>query len=106
MSASHHGAFPDRQKTVVDLARHAALMERFESQVNGTAKRQYSQGRISGDDDGDLAIAMTTDLKKHIIMIRFGQPTEWIGLGLREAQEIRDMLTARIMELKGTPVEA
>lgn len=82
------------------------MLKRFESQVNGTAKREYSQGRISAEDDGDLVMAMTTDVRKGVIIIRFGKPTEWIGLGLEEAVAMRDGLTRRIMELRGVPVEA
>lgn len=106
MSVQHHGAFPQSQPKVFDAAKFAALAERFDAQVNGTAKREYSQGRMGAEDDGDLAYAITTDQRHGTIVIRFGKPTEWIGLDLKAAQELRDNLTERIMALKGIPVEA
>ena len=81
-------------------------MQRFNEQCEGTAKREYSQGRIGAEDDGDLAVAMTTDMQRGVIVIRFGKPTEWIGMGLKEALHFRSLLTERIMQLRGVPLEA
>ena len=88
MSASHHG---DK----------SGLMRRFIEQSTGTAKREWSAGRMGAEDDGDLAYAMATDTRKGVIIMRFGKPVEWLGLGIREAEELRDQLTERLMELRG-----
>lgn len=95
MSASHHG------NDGVDI-------RRFMEQVTGTAKREYPAGRMGADDDGALSYAMATDDRTRTIIIRFPKPTEWIGLGITEATELRDQLDERIMALrlgaaKGTP---
>ena len=76
------------------------IMRRFISQVDGKAKRQYSQGRMSAEDDGDLAIAVGVDPQRKIIIIRFGKPIEWIGLGIAETEELIETLKDKIDKLK------
>jgi hypothetical protein len=88
MSAQHHGEKDD-------------LRRRFLEQVTGTARREWSAGRMGGDDDGTLAYTMATDQKRGVIVMRFGKPVEWIGLGIKEAEELRDQLTERLMALRG-----
>ncbi len=56
---------------------------------------------MGAEDDGDLAYALTNDDKHQTIVLRFGKPVEWIGLGLKEAEELRNQLTERIMALRG-----
>lgn len=87
---SHHGEKPQSD-----------LIQRFMDQANGTARREWSAGRMGGEDDGDLAYSMATDTKRQVIVIRFGKPVEWIGLGVEEATQLRDSLNERIMALRG-----
>ena len=90
MAANHHGD-------------HEALkaMRRLSGQLDGTARREYSAGRMGAEDDGDLAYAITTDDRHRVIVIRFGKPVEWFGLGVKEAEELRDQLTDRLRALRG-----
>lgn len=94
MSASHHGDHRSEQEL-------HALRKRFLEQVAGNAKREWSAGRMGGDDEGDLTYAMTTDAKRGVIVINYGKPVVWIGLGIVEAEQLRDQLTERLMELRG-----
>ena len=97
MSAAHHGDGRSEREL-------ADIRKRFLDQINGTAKREYPQGRMGAEDDGALSMAMTTDMKHRTIVIRFGKPVEWIGLGAVEAEQLRDSLTERLMELRGITV--
>lgn len=99
MSASHHG--PEREPE--EEQRRRELMSRFLEQVEGKAKRIYSAGRVSADDDGDLALAVAADKEKKIVIIRFGKPVEWIGLGPKEVNGLINMLTEKLRQL-GEPV--
>lgn len=90
MSASHHG---ERDQS--------DLLRRFLDQASGTAKREWSAGRMGATDDGDLAYAIATDTARQAIVIRFGKPVEWIGLGVKEAEVLRDQLTDRLLALRG-----
>jgi len=92
MAASHHGQESGELKKLID---------RFHDQIAGTARREYPAGRMGAEDDGVLTLAMTTDVRHSTIMIRFGKPVEWIGLGIAEAEYLRDQLTERLMDLRG-----
>lgn len=90
MSLSHHG---DKSE----------IMQRFLDQVNGKTKRQYSAGRMGAEDDGDLAFAIATDTRRSVIIIRFGKPVEWIGLGISDTERLIEQLEERLRELRGVP---
>ncbi len=79
--------------------RQRELMERFVAQAEGKARRAYSAGRIGPDDDGDLAMAVAADRLKGVVILRFGKPVEWIGLGPAECKGLIDMLTEKLREL-------
>jgi hypothetical protein len=94
MGLSHHGD----PRSEIELHN---LRKRFLQQMDGTSQRQYSAGRMGAEDDGDLAYAITTDMRHRSIVLRFGKPVEWIGLGVTEAEQLRDQLTERLLELRG-----
>ena len=94
MSASHHSDGRSEREL-------AKLRERFLQQVDGNSKREWSQGRMGAEDDGDLSYALATDTKRGVIVMRFGKPVEWLGFGIKEAEQLRDELTDRLMELRG-----
>jgi len=90
MSVPHHG-----DKTPEQLE----LIRRFMDQQDGKAKREYSAGRMGGEDDGDLAFAMRVDDAHKSIIIDFGKPIVWIGLGVEDAKNLIDQLSDRILYL-------
>ena len=90
MSTQHHG---DGERS--------ELMKRFMEQQTGEYMRKFPDGRTGADDDGELTYAIATDDKHRTIVIRFAHPTEWIGLNVEAATELRDQLTERLMALRG-----
>ena len=92
MSLSHHG---DDQFD---------KMQRLIDQINGTARREYPRGRMGAEDDGSLSYMMSSDTARSTIIIRFGKPVEWIGLGIEDAEHLRDELDKRLLELRGISV--
>lgn len=102
MSSSHHGdgRFPEDPEM---RKKQDELFQRFIAQAEGKVKRQYSMGRISPDDDGDLAMAFTADKAKNIVVLRFGKPVEWIGMGPAEVNGMINLLVEKMHEL-GEPV--
>lgn len=94
MGLSHHGD-PRSEKELHELRK------RFLEQAAGKDRRNWSAGRMGAEDAGDLAYAITTDARKGVIVIKFGKPVEWIGLGIVEAEQLRDQLSERLMELRG-----
>jgi hypothetical protein len=97
MGAAHHGEFsPEEQR------KQRELMERFIGQVEDRAKRNYSQGRIGANDDGDLAMAITADRAKNIVIIDFGKPVTWMGLPPEQVNGLVNLLMQKLREL-GAP---
>ena len=89
MATSHHG--PEE----------LSLIKQFTEQLEGRARQRYPHGKLNTDDRGSLALAMAVDKAKGVIIIDFGKPVDWIGLRLEDAELIRDMLTAKMLELRG-----
>jgi len=90
MSVQHHGS--DEQ---------SRLLDRFREQMNGQYVREFPSGRTGADDDGELTYAISTDDKHRTIVIKFAHPTEWIGLDVQSATDLRDQLTERLLALRG-----
>ncbi len=93
MSLSHHGDHKQLE-----------AMRRFADQIDGTARRKYPSGRMGAEDDGELSYALATDDKHRTIIIRFGKPIEWVGLGIKDAEDLRDQLTDRLAALRAGAV--
>lgn len=90
MATQHHGD-----------GEGSELLKRFMEQQTGEYMRRFPDGRTGADDDGELTYAIATDDKHRTIVIRFAHPTEWIGLNVEAATELRDQLTERLMALRG-----
>jgi hypothetical protein len=61
---------------------------------------QFPHGKISPEDEGQLLVAIATDLAKGVIFIAFPKPVKWLGLPLAEAKEIRARLDKHIANLE------
>ncbi len=61
-------------------------------------ERFYPRGKITADDDGAIAIRMA--VKSNTLIIDFGKPVHWIGLGLQDVRSLRVMLDRYIRELE------
>lgn len=93
MSIQHHS----------DNSDHREALDRFMSQITGSGKRAWPNGRINGEDDGATAYAIAADPVRKVILIRFPKPMEWIGFDVKSAAQLRDALTAKISELTQAP---
>jgi hypothetical protein len=60
----------------------------------------YPRGKITADDEGGIAIRMA--VKANTLIIDFGKPVAWIGLGLQDVRSLRTMLDRYIRELEVT----
>ena len=98
MAASHHGVPNDRDPS------QDALMRRLVEQCERRAKREYPQGRVGGDDEGALAMAVAADRAKGIVRIDFGKPVEWLGLPPEEAVALAQLLIQKAREASSEPL--
>ena len=94
MSTSHHGSNADPVNPEMDR-----IIKRLMQQLDGTARREYPAGRMGYKDDGALSYAITTDHAHKVVVIRFGKPVEWIGLGAKECVQLAENLIARAKEI-------
>lgn len=90
MSLSHHGD-----------AEELASIRRLVDQLNGTARREYPAGRMGAEDDGTLSYSVAADPVHQTVIIRFGKPVEWIGLGIEDIDRLIEKLSEKKMELRG-----
>ena len=58
---------------------------------------QYPRGKLNADDEGQLAIAITT--KDKTVVIDFGKGVTWLGLGAEEARQLGRNLLRRADEI-------
>lgn len=100
MSTAHHGQVPsDDGKTAMD-----EIMRRFVDQVEGRAKRKFSDGRIGPNDDGDVSFACSADAKNKIVILDFGKPVSWIGMQPEQAVAIAEMLVKFARQVSDRPL--
>ena len=90
MATPHHGD-----------ERYSELMKRFIEQAEGKSNRTYPNGRVGADDEGELAYAIAADPRHQIIRIEFNKSVDWLGLDKESAEALRDILTEKLMELRG-----
>lgn len=50
----------------------------------------YPRGKLRADDEGELSVAM--GVKDGTVVIDFGKPIRWLGLGAKDARAWADKL--------------
>jgi len=49
------------------------------------ATKQYPEGKLNPDDEGELRFAVTTDLSNGVVVMQFGKPVKWLAVGKAQA---------------------
>jgi hypothetical protein len=96
MGLSHHG-------DDYGNAPESDVIKRLMDQFHGTAKREYPRGRMGAEDDGALSYAVAADKAHGTVVIRFGKPVEWIGLGVDDCKKLIECLIQRAREITTKP---
>lgn len=97
MSTAHHGDQPRHNRALEQI------IQRFNDQMEGRVRRAYSQGRISPQDDGDLAFAIAADKGHGTVVIDFGKPVTWIGLKPDDVARLVKVLVEKAQEVAKEP---
>lgn len=87
MSINHHSAEED------------AARDRLLDHVLGRAVRNHPDGRLSREDDGELAFAIAADKENQVVILNFGKSVKWVGFPKKQAVALAEMLLARASEL-------
>lgn len=101
MSLAHHGG---ESGVIEKLRQELDAAHRLCDQYQGQAKRQYPHGRVSADDDGELAFRIAADAEKQIVIVDFGKPVDWIGFPPQQAIELAQMLIRKARDISREPL--
>ena len=103
MSFQHHneGMSEPMRKLFED---EIAARKRYVEQQTGEAKREWSDGRINGSDDGDLAF-MVGHTENELVMVDFGKPVEWVAMPPQQAIELAQLLIKHARAIAKTPLK-
>lgn len=63
------------------------------------ATGKFPQGKLYEDDEGELAVAISTDKQKGLLLLNFGKSISWLAMRKEEAQALIDMLNEKIKEM-------
>lgn len=106
MSFDHHGERepmnPELRKL---LSSKESLLRAFNSQRAGTAPREYPDGRLSGDDDGELAFKIGSDPDKGVVVIEYSKPVVWVGMKPQHAIELAQALIKHARAIATEPLK-
>jgi hypothetical protein len=78
---------------LVDLYRRG-----FNAKIGATG--QFPFGKMRPDDQGELAIAMGTDVKNGVVRMEFGKPVAWLALPASQARQLANLLLEKAAELE------
>lgn len=59
------------------------------------ATGDFPQGQLNEDDEGGIAIGIAYDPTKNVVLINFGKPVVWLGMGPDEAVQFANMILAK-----------
>jgi hypothetical protein len=96
MSTGHHGG--DAKKHLDEVIR------RFVSQGDGSAPREYPDGRMGADDEGALAFAVGTDARHGTVVVNFNKPVAWFGMSPDDAVRLASLLVKHARSVSKSPL--
>ncbi len=59
---------------------------------------RYPRGKLRPDDQGETQLAIA--VRNNTVVLHFGKPVVWIGLGYTEAKALGEALLARAEEIR------
>ena len=96
MSTGHHGGGAKRHLD--------EMIRRFVRQGEGTAAREYPEGRMGGADDGALAFVVGTDERHGTVVLDFNKPVSWLGMSPRDAVRLASLLVKHARSIAKEPL--
>ena len=87
-----------------DYEQQSELLKRFREEQEGTAKREFPEGRLSGDDDGSITFKIGADPNKNVVAIEFSKPTHWVAMQPKQAIELAQALIQHARKISKEPL--
>ncbi len=76
----------------------------LQEQKDRTRQRQWPEGRLNGDDDGELAFAIGPDETGTLVMLDFGKPVTWTAMPPQQAVELAQLLIRHARAIAKEPL--
>lgn len=76
------------------------LLDQFFRQAAGNEPRKWPDGRVSGDDDGEVVYCIAADPVHNIVRIQFPSALNWLGLDIISARQLAVALTEKADQLE------
>ena len=80
MTLAHHG---DEE---------SGLIRQFREMQERVADRKWPNGRINGDDDGEVVFKIGPDPDKELVQLEFPNPVKWVAMPPGQAIELAQLL--------------
>ncbi len=90
----HHGENQDQSE----------LLKILKQQRDGTAQRQWPEGRVNGSDDGQIVFQITSDKDQGVIQLDFGKPVIWVGMNPQDAINLAQSLIQHARAISKEPI--
>lgn len=104
---SHHGDRPEEinnlMKDFKDAQPKLDAKEIHKKITEAGATGRFPHGRITKDDEGEIAMKIESDPDKGVVVIDFGKPIQWFGMTAKEVDGLCELLQkhkTRIQEEK------
>jgi len=77
------------------------LQEMLDAQKrDGKTTGNYPEGKLSTDDEGEIAVGFAADKEKNLVYIEFGKPVAWLAFPKKLALEMAETLKKKAEELE------
>ena len=63
--------------------------------------RRWPNSRLSGDDDGELQMAIAADPRKGVVRVTFEKPVQWMAMLPGDARKLAKALLDNAAKLEG-----
>src|SRR5688572_6486095 len=87
-----------------DFERQSELLKRFQQERDGTAQREFPEGRLSGYDDGSLTFKIGADAEKNVVAIEFSKPAHWVAMPPQQAVDLAQQLIRHARSIAKEPI--
>lgn len=94
MTLPHHG----------DDGQESELLKMFRQQQDGTADRKWPEGRISGDDDGQIVFKIRSDADKELVILEFPKPVTRTAMPAQQAIDLAQLLIRHARAVSKEPL--
>lgn len=100
MSFAHHHEDYERNSELVN-----ELRKRFDAEREGSAQREFPEGRLSGDDDGSITFKIGADPEKNVVAIEFSKATLWVAMPPQQAVDLAQQLIRYARSISKEPIK-